>query len=146
MERVEHRMRADGRSDEEIARVPVAMRNEAKDITRAGMSPEAVKAPEARDMAKYGNPLGPTTDQQFAKYGSWAAVIDAAPRSNASIEFLPLGRRAAGRHTPAGRPARSLPAGFRPGLTPTVDRTHRIGGLRSGPEIVHAMMVGTTSL
>ncbi|MEU6019424.1 hypothetical protein ABZ826_37195 [Streptomyces sp. NPDC047515] len=79
-------MRAEGRSDEEIARVLVAMRNEAKDITRAGMSPEAVKALEARNMAKYGNPLGPTADQQFAKYGSWAAVIDAATRSNAAID------------------------------------------------------------
>ncbi|MFI5751221.1 hypothetical protein ACIBBE_36140 [Streptomyces sp. NPDC051644] len=83
MERVEDRMRAEGRSDEEIARVLVEMRNEAKDITRAGMSPEAL---EARNMAKYGNPLGPTADQQFAKYGSWAAVIDAATRSNAAID------------------------------------------------------------
>ncbi|MER8091009.1 hypothetical protein ABTZ57_39645 [Streptomyces sp. NPDC094048] len=86
MERVEDRMRAEGRSDEEIARVLVAMRNEAKDITRAGMSPEAVKALEARNMVKYGNPLGPTADQQFAKYGSWAAVIDAATRSNAAVD------------------------------------------------------------
>ncbi|MFF1503325.1 hypothetical protein ACFVZR_26375 [Streptomyces sp. NPDC058316] len=35
---------------------------------------------------KYGNPLGPTADQQFAKYGSWAAVIDAATRSNAAVD------------------------------------------------------------
>ncbi|WP_405682164.1 hypothetical protein [Streptomyces sp. NBC_00057] len=86
MEHVEERMRAEGRSDEDIARVLVAMRNEAKDITRAGMSPEAVKALEARNMAKYGNPLGPTADQQFARYGNWAAVIDAATRSNAAID------------------------------------------------------------
>ncbi|MFF2324939.1 MULTISPECIES: hypothetical protein [unclassified Streptomyces] len=86
MERVEDRMRAEGRSDEEIARVLVTLRNEAKDITRAGMSPEAVQALEERNMAKYGNPLGPTADQQFAKYGSWAAVVDAATRSNAAID------------------------------------------------------------
>ncbi|MER5362822.1 hypothetical protein [Streptomyces sp. NPDC002785] len=86
MELVEDRMRAAGRSDEEIARVLVAMRNEAKDVTRAGMSPEAVQALEARNMAKYGNPLGPTADQQFAKYGNWEAVIDAATRSNAAID------------------------------------------------------------
>ncbi|MFJ7494358.1 hypothetical protein ACIQZB_24655 [Streptomyces sp. NPDC097727] len=79
-------MRADSRSDKGIARVLVAMRNEAKDITCAGMSPEAVKALEARNMAQYGNPLGPTADQRFAKYGSWAAVIDAATHSNAAID------------------------------------------------------------
>ncbi|MEU3655905.1 hypothetical protein AB0E67_24445 [Streptomyces sp. NPDC032161] len=53
------------------------------------MSPEAVESLKARDMAKYGNPLGPTADQQFAKYGSWAAVIDAATRSNAAADREP---------------------------------------------------------
>ncbi|MEE1736513.1 hypothetical protein [Streptomyces sp. BE147] len=86
MEAVERQMRAEGRSDEEIARVLVDMRNEAKDITRAGMSPEAVAMLEARNIAKYGNPLGPTADQQFARYGSWAKVIDAATRSNAAVD------------------------------------------------------------
>lgn len=37
-------------------------------------------------MEKYGNPLGPTADQQFAKYGSWAAVIEAATPSNAAVD------------------------------------------------------------
>ncbi|GAA1915038.1 hypothetical protein GCM10009837_44910 [Streptomyces durmitorensis] len=86
MERVADRMHEEGRSDEEIARVLVDMRNEAKDITRAGMSPEAVQALEARNMKKYGNPLGPTADQQFAKYGSWAKVIEAATRTSAAVD------------------------------------------------------------
>ncbi|MEV7191997.1 hypothetical protein AB0N81_09305 [Streptomyces sp. NPDC093510] len=86
MELVADRMRDAGRSDEEIARTLVDMRNEAKDITRAGMSPEAVQALEARNMKKYGNPLGPTADQQFAKYGSWSAVIEAATRSSAAVD------------------------------------------------------------
>lgn len=86
MERVADRMHEEGRSDEEIARVLVDMRNEAKDITRAGMSPEAVQALEQRNMEKYGNPLGPTADQLFAKYGSWAKVIDAATRSSAAVD------------------------------------------------------------
>ncbi len=89
MEDVAEEMRADGRSDEEIARRLVDMRNEAKDITRAGMSPEAVKELEARKMKKYGNPLGPTADQQFARYGSWAAVIAAATRSSAAVDREP---------------------------------------------------------
>lgn len=86
MERVADRMHEEGRSDEEIARVLVDMRNEAKDITRAGMSPEAVQALEQRNMEKYGNPLGPTADQLFAKYGSWAKVIEAATRTSAAVD------------------------------------------------------------
>lgn len=86
MERVADRMHEEGRSDEEIARVLVAMRNEAKDITRAGMSPEAVEALEQRNMKKYGNPLGPTADQQYAKYGSWAKVIEASTRTSAAVD------------------------------------------------------------
>jgi hypothetical protein len=86
MEQVADRMHEEGRSDEEIARVLVDMRNEAKDITRAGMTPEAVQALEERNMKKYGNPLGPTADQQFAKYGSWAKVIEAATRSSAAVD------------------------------------------------------------
>ncbi|MFG2501192.1 hypothetical protein ACGFSB_23655 [Streptomyces sp. NPDC048441] len=86
MERVADRMHEEGRSDEEIARVLVDMRNDAKDITRAGMSPEAVQALEQRNMDKYGNPLGPTADQQFAKYGSWAKVIEASTRTSAAVD------------------------------------------------------------
>ncbi|MEU6674705.1 hypothetical protein [Streptomyces sp. NPDC046853] len=86
MERVADRMHEEGRSDEEIARVLVAMRNEAKDITRAGMTPEAVEALEQRNMKKYGNPLGPTADQQFMKYGSWAEVIKASTRTSAAVD------------------------------------------------------------
>ncbi|MEV2250408.1 hypothetical protein AB0I94_07520 [Streptomyces sp. NPDC050147] len=86
MERVADRMREEGRSDEEIARVLVDMRNDAKDITRAGMTPAQVEALEERNMKKYGNPLGPTADQQFAKYGSWAAVIEAATRTSTAVD------------------------------------------------------------
>ncbi|MGW5860932.1 hypothetical protein ACWFRJ_01995 [Streptomyces sp. NPDC055239] len=86
MERVADRMHEEGRSDEEIARVLVDMRNEAKDITRAGMTPEAVQALEQRNMKKYGNPLGPTAEQQFLKYGSWRKVIEAATRTSAAVD------------------------------------------------------------
>ncbi|MFD9421305.1 hypothetical protein [Streptomyces sp. NPDC060054] len=86
MESAEQRMREESRSDEEIARVLVTMRNEAKDIARAEMSPVAVAVLETRNLAKYGNPLGPTADQQYAKYGSWAEVSDAATRSSAAVD------------------------------------------------------------
>ncbi|MHC0434147.1 hypothetical protein ACX6XY_28845 [Streptomyces sp. O3] len=86
MKEVEAEMRAQCRSDEEIARELVRMRNEAKDITRAGMSPEDVEALEQRNIEKYGNPLGPTADQLYAKYGSWQAVIEASTRSNPAVD------------------------------------------------------------
>ncbi|WP_019359741.1 hypothetical protein [Streptomyces sp. AA1529] len=86
MERRECAMRARGRSEEEIARELVRMRNEAKEITRAGMSAEEVRRLEERNQEKYGNPLGPTADQLHAKYGSWRAVSDAATRSSRAVD------------------------------------------------------------
>ncbi|MFF0435198.1 hypothetical protein ACFYU9_23565 [Streptomyces sp. NPDC004327] len=86
MHRTEADMRAQGASDEEIARELVDMRNQAKEITRAGMSPEEVRILEERNMAKYGNPLGPTADQLYAKYGSWDKVIDASMRTSYAVD------------------------------------------------------------
>ena len=86
MDRAECAMRADGRSEEEIARKLVQMRNEAKDVTRAGMSPDDVRRLEERNREKYGNPLGPTADQLFVKYGSWRAVSDAAGRTSVAVD------------------------------------------------------------
>ncbi|MGW0686137.1 hypothetical protein ACWD2L_22530 [Streptomyces sp. NPDC002754] len=86
MDHVRCTMRADGRSPEEIARRLVDMRNDAKEITRAGMTPEEVRVLEARNMVKYGNPLGPTADQLHAKYGSWEKVADAATRTSRAVD------------------------------------------------------------
>ncbi|MGD6747734.1 hypothetical protein ACOKM3_38530 [Streptomyces sp. BH106] len=86
MDDVRCRMRAEGRSPEEIARRLVDMRNDAKEITRAGMTPEEVRVLEARNMVKYGNPLGPTADQLHAKYGSWEKVADAATRTSRAVD------------------------------------------------------------
>ncbi|MFF8727112.1 hypothetical protein ACF073_11545 [Streptomyces sp. NPDC015171] len=86
MERTECAMRADGRSEEDIARTLVQMRNDAKDIVRAGMTREAVAELEARNIKKYGNPLGPTADQLYLKYGSWEMVSAAATRSSQAVD------------------------------------------------------------
>ncbi|GAA2092698.1 hypothetical protein GCM10009801_59370 [Streptomyces albiaxialis] len=86
MDRTECEMRTEGRSEEEIARKLVQMRNEAKHITRAGMSPDEVRVLEERNRQKYGNPLGPTADQLYAKYGSWRAVSDAAGRTSVAVD------------------------------------------------------------
>jgi hypothetical protein len=79
-------MRKEGASPEDIARRLVDMRNDAKEVTRAGMSPQEVRRLEERNMAKYGNPLGPTADQLYAKYGSWEAVADAATRTSRAVD------------------------------------------------------------
>lgn len=86
MDRTECSMRARGASEEEIARKLVQMRNDAKHITRAGMSPQEVAELEERNREKYGNPLGPTAGQLHAKYGSWEAVSDAATRSSRAVD------------------------------------------------------------
>ncbi|MFJ8925573.1 hypothetical protein ACIRLA_03310 [Streptomyces sp. NPDC102364] len=86
MDHVRCTMRAEGRSPEEIARRLVDMRNDAKEITRAGMTPEEVRVLEARNMVKYGNPLGPTADQLHAKYGSWEKVADASTRTSRAVD------------------------------------------------------------
>lgn len=86
MNRTQARMRAEGASTEEIARKLVDMRNGAKEITRAGMSPREVRVLEERNIAKYGNPLGPTADQLHAKYGSWQKVADASMRTSSEVD------------------------------------------------------------
>ncbi|MEU3727562.1 hypothetical protein [Streptomyces sp. NPDC031705] len=86
MHRTEAAMRESGASDEEIARELVDMRNQAKEITRAGMTPEEVRILEERNTAKYGNPLGPTADQLYAKYGSWQKVTAASMRTSYAVD------------------------------------------------------------
>ncbi|MFZ3495916.1 hypothetical protein ACODT5_22310 [Streptomyces sp. 5.8] len=86
MHRTEANMRESGASEEEIARELVDMRNQAKEITRAGMTPEEVRILEERNTAKYGNPLGPTADQLYAKYGSWEKVTDASMRTSYAVD------------------------------------------------------------
>ncbi|MEU6978298.1 MULTISPECIES: hypothetical protein [unclassified Streptomyces] len=86
MHRTEADMREAGYTEEEIARELVDMRNQAKEITRAGMTPEEVRVLEERNQAKYGNPLGPTADQLHAKYGSWEQVTDASMRTSYAVD------------------------------------------------------------
>jgi hypothetical protein len=86
MRRTAARMQEDGATDEEVARKLVDMRNQAKEITRAGMSAEEVRVLEARNRARYGNPLGPTADRLYAKYGSWQEVIAASTRTSTAVD------------------------------------------------------------
>ncbi|MEU2116493.1 hypothetical protein ABZ567_12775 [Streptomyces sp. NPDC016459] len=79
-------MREAGAMDEEVARELVDMRNQATEVTRAGMTPQEVRILEERNIAKYGNPLGPTADQLYAKYGSWHQVTDASMRTSYAVD------------------------------------------------------------
>ncbi|MBX9860083.1 MAG: hypothetical protein K2Y20_10900 [Sphingomonas sp.] len=73
-------LRAAGQSDEAIARALVARRNAMKAAFRECESPALVALIEARNLAKYGDPVGPGADHLFVKYGDWRAVIAAACR------------------------------------------------------------------
>ncbi|MFC9941410.1 hypothetical protein [Streptomyces pratensis] len=86
MHRTEAAMRTAGASEEEIARELVDLRNQAKEITRAGMTPKEVAILEQRNREKYGNPLGPTADQLYVKYGSWEKVTDATMRTSYAVD------------------------------------------------------------
>jgi RHS repeat-associated protein len=73
--------RAAGVSAEGVARVAVSARNALKVGARWMSEPTVVREMEARNMLRYGNKIGPTADQLFAKYGSWEKVIRAASRT-----------------------------------------------------------------
>lgn len=66
--------------EEAVAHILVADRNQLKADFRRNDPPKMVALMEARNMAKYGNPLGPGPDWFFERYGSWRLVIDAASR------------------------------------------------------------------
>ena len=69
-------------SIETIARLSVQIRNSLKPISRSLMTKEDVARLEARNISKYGNPVGPTAEQQFRLYGSWERVFEATLRTN----------------------------------------------------------------
>lgn len=78
-EEVKHR-RAEGQSSEQIARALVHKRNLLKASYRREDDPSLVALMEARNLARYGNALGPDADAQYRKYGDWDLVIEAACR------------------------------------------------------------------
>lgn len=70
----------DGLDEESVARILVDRRNRLKLRFRQGLDQETLAWIEARNEARYGSPLGPTAEEQFARYGSWRGVIAAASR------------------------------------------------------------------
>lgn len=70
-----------GVSAERVARAGVSARNALKVGARAFSPKGEVARMEARNLEKYGHPVGPTAEQLHAKYGSWEGVVDAVART-----------------------------------------------------------------
>jgi len=68
-------------SSENIARALHAERNALKLEYRALSPADKVLEFEQRNIAKYGNPLGPSIDQLRAAGKSWDDIIESATRS-----------------------------------------------------------------
>jgi hypothetical protein len=71
-----------GKNTEEVADAVIKIRNEAKISARALMEPEEVVKLEARNMADYGDTIGPNLEWMLREYGSYEEIIDAATRTN----------------------------------------------------------------
>ncbi len=73
-------MRAAGVSEENIAKWAVDQRNGLKTTYRSMSPPDFVQAVEARNVEKYGNPLGPSADQLRQKGLTWTEIANSAAR------------------------------------------------------------------
>ena len=71
---------ARGAEPERVARAAVERRNALKQRFREGVDPNLLRLIELRNVARYGDPLGPTAEALFRRYGSWEGVISAAGR------------------------------------------------------------------
>lgn len=74
------RLLASGWDEEAIARRLVAWRNALKVEYRAFDSDSRRAELERRNRGRYQHPVGGSPEWFYAKYGSWAKVIDAACR------------------------------------------------------------------
>jgi hypothetical protein len=88
-------LRKEGMSTDDIAKKIVNSRNQ--DRLSHYKSPEALDVVYKRNLEKYGDKMGPTYESQLSKYGSSDEVINAALRTNDSMDIL------TGISTPKGR-------------------------------------------
>ncbi|MFF5260269.1 hypothetical protein ACFY4C_15080 [Actinomadura viridis] len=83
-----NRLRVQGRSEQEIARLMVPRRNEAKALVRSKMKAKDVRKLEERNRARYGNPQGPSIDWMWARHGgNWHDIVEASTESNAFYDI-----------------------------------------------------------
>lgn len=83
------RLRSEGLSLEQIAKIKVNQRNEVRinNYLKSG-NKNGLESLKKRNLEQYGNPQGPTPNQLYEKYGSWEEVIYASTRSNPGMDVL----------------------------------------------------------
>lgn len=78
-----HRLRVQGRPEQEIARIMVPRRNQAKALVRTKMKRREVRKLEERNRARYGDPLGPSIEWMYAQHGgNWHDIVESTTDSN----------------------------------------------------------------
>lgn len=80
-----NKMRAEGKSTEEIARAVSAKRNELR-LASYKDNPEGLEKAKKSNLETYGNENGPTPDSLYEKYGSWEKVILKSFSSNSGMD------------------------------------------------------------
>lgn len=82
-----YKMRDEGASTEEIARAVSAERNRLR-LEANSSDPEALEAVKQSNLQTYGNEEGPTPEQLYEKYGSWAVVLQKAFAPNLGMDAI----------------------------------------------------------
>ena len=80
-------MRDQGASTEEMARAVSAERNRLR-LESYMNDPDNLAKIKESNLATYGQEEGPTPDQLFEKYGSWALVIQKAFSPNLGMDAI----------------------------------------------------------
>lgn len=81
-------MKAANKTPEEIARYVVEQRNLQKIEARKYMELDEIKVLEERNIRDYNDPVGPSPDDLFKKYGSWEKVIEKSMVKDPEINRL----------------------------------------------------------
>ncbi|MBQ1567256.1 MAG: hypothetical protein IIZ80_05125, partial [Erysipelotrichaceae bacterium] len=80
-------LREEGASTEEMARAVSAERNRLR-LAANSDDPQKLAKIKQSNLETYGQEEGPTADQLFEKYGSWAIVIQKAFSPNLGMDVI----------------------------------------------------------
>ena len=75
-------MRIAGKSSKSIAEAIIKIRNGAKISSRALMHVDDVAKLEARNIAKYGDAIGPSLEQLLKEKGTYEAIIESSTHTS----------------------------------------------------------------
>jgi hypothetical protein len=88
MARLADELSKGGQNDQAIARAVNDLRNQMRQDAWKLMDPKQIEEIKARQRREYGNEIGPSADDLFAKKGSWAAVIEGAFKTNPHTDSM----------------------------------------------------------